>query len=46
MRSMLLADAFELARLTGVGVLEESEKWFEGHRTLYSKYVHAWRLKV
>ena len=40
------ADAFELARLTSIGVLEQCECWREGHRSLSSKYVRSWRLKV
>ncbi|CAE7194541.1 unnamed protein product [Symbiodinium sp. CCMP2592] len=40
------ADSFELERLTKAGVLEQSESWLEGHRTLSSKYVRTWRLKV
>ena len=40
------ADAFELDRLTKIGVLEQSDSWREGHRTLSSKYVRTWRLKV
>ncbi|CAE7237703.1 GIP [Symbiodinium sp. CCMP2592] len=40
------ADSFELDRLTKAGVLEQSESWLEGHRTLSSKYVRTWRPKV
>ncbi|CAE7256161.1 unnamed protein product, partial [Symbiodinium sp. CCMP2456] len=40
------ADALELARLTSIGVLEQCECWREGHRSLSSKYVRSWRLKV
>ncbi|CAE7264057.1 unnamed protein product [Symbiodinium sp. CCMP2592] len=40
------ADSFELEQLTKAGVLEQSESWLEGHRTLSSKYVRTWRPKV
>ena len=40
------ADAFELERLTKIGVLEQTDNWLEGHRTLSSKYVRTWRPKV
>ena len=41
-----VAAAFEVSRLTGMGVMEEVEGRLDGHRTLSTKYVFTWRPKI